>query len=383
MKTKPSAMWNWCAGIGLAALLCGLPQQAVADLSEGFESGMPTSYTTGDVALGSGTWSFVNVIRGTTKYAGSYSCQIRSSTGAEARTPTLAGGVGTISFWVYSSTSTGGLQVNLSTDSGATWTPAAGSPFTGLGSSWVQQQITVDNASVNKVQFYRTGATISLDEVAITSYAGGPAAPSVATVAASGIGTTTATANGNVTDDGGDTVTERGVVYKTTAGVAITDNPTAAAAGGTGAFSVDLSSLSVNQIYYFKAYAINSVDTTLAANELNFTTLANVPAAPTVDNPTATTLDVAVNANGNPASTEFAIQRTSDDQYLQANGSFGASAVWQTAAIWDTTTATGLSPKPSIPSRSRPATARTWKPRSARRPANRPSRRPPASGSIR
>ena len=127
--------------------------------------------------------------------------------------------------------------------------------------------------------------------------------------------------------------------------MAITDNPTAEAAGGEGEYGVDLSSLSVNQIYYFRAYAVNSVDTTLAANELNFWTLANVPAAPTVANPTATTLDVTVNANGNPASTEFAIQRTSDSQYLQANGTFGASAVWQTAATWDTTTATGLSPE--------------------------------------
>ncbi|NCD21923.1 MAG: hypothetical protein EOL90_03150, partial [Spartobacteria bacterium] len=71
----------------------------------------------------------------------------------------------------------------------------------------------------------------------------------------------------------------------------------------------------------------------------------NVPAAPTVDNPTATTLDVAVNANGNPAATEFAIQRTGDSQYLQANGSFGAAEVWQAAATWGTVTATGLSPE--------------------------------------
>jgi hypothetical protein len=345
MKTIGSQTWKWCAGLGLAAVLWGQPQQAVADLSEGFETGMPTSYATGDYSLGSGTWSFVNVIRGTTRYAGSYSCQIRSSTGAQAQTPTLAGGVGTISFWVYCTTTTGSLQVNLSTDGGANWTPAPGSPFTSLGTAWAQKQITVDSASVNKVQFYRTAGTLSLDEVAITSYSGGPAAPSVATVAASAIDTTSATANGDVTDDGGDTVTERGVCYKTSSGVTLTDNPTPAAAGGTGEFSVDLSSLDVNQIYYFRAYAENSVDTTLAANELNFTTLANVPAAPTVDNPTATTLDVAVNANGNPAATEFAIQRTSDDNYLQADGTFGASEDWQTAAEWDTTTATGLSPE--------------------------------------
>jgi hypothetical protein len=148
-----------------------------------------------------------------------------------------------------------------------------------------------------------------------------------------------------VTDDGGDTVTERGVVYKTGSGVTITDNPSAAAAGGTGEYSVDLSSLDGNQVYYFRAYAVNSVDTTLAANELSFTTLANVPAAPTVDNPTPTTLDVAVNANGNPAATEYAIQLTNDSAYLQADGTFGVAEDWQTAAEWGTTAATGLSPE--------------------------------------
>ena len=155
----------------LAAALWGAPRAALADLSEGFETGLPTAYSTGDYALGSGTWSFVNVIRGTTKYAGSYACQIRSSTGAEARTPVLAGGVGTISFWVYSSIVGGGLQVNLSSDGGSTWTPASGSPFTGLTSAWVQKQIVVDDPDVDKVQFYRTAGTIYLDEVSISSSA--------------------------------------------------------------------------------------------------------------------------------------------------------------------------------------------------------------------
>jgi|GEM_PF-2333340 endonuclease/exonuclease/phosphatase family metal-dependent hydrolase len=155
----------------VAAALWGAPPAVWADLSEGFETGMPTAYSTGDFALGSGTWSFVNVIRGTTRYAGSYACQIRSSTGAEARTPALADGVGTISFWVYSSIVGGGLQVNLSSDGGSTWTPASGSPFTGLTSAWVQKQIVVDDPSVDKVQFYRTAGTIYLDEVSITASA--------------------------------------------------------------------------------------------------------------------------------------------------------------------------------------------------------------------
>jgi hypothetical protein len=54
-------------------------------------------------------------------------------------------------------------------------------------------------------------------------------------------------------------------------------------------------------------------------------------------------LDVAVNVNGNPSSTEFAIYETSTGNYVQADGTLGATAVWQTATTWGTKTVTGLS----------------------------------------
>jgi len=345
MKTTGSQMWKWCAGLGLAAALWGQPQQAVADIAESFSNlgANSSSYLarswTGDSG---GTWN-ANGARTDQTLNGKAICWGPSGT-RDLTSPSYAGGMGTLTFKyarAFTGTSARSLEVFVNnTKIGDTITV----PSTVNDTNEYSRAINVTGDVVLKIVAGGTAQT-KLDDIAWTAYSAGPSAPSVTTVAAGSIAATAATANGNVTDDGGDTVTERGVVYKTSSGVAITDNPTAAVAGGTGTYSVDLSSLSVNQIYYFKAYALNSVGTTLAANELNFTTLANVPAAPTVDNPTATTLDVAVNANGNPASTEFAIQRTSDDQYLQADGSFGASAVWQTAATWDTTTATGLSPE--------------------------------------
>ncbi len=166
----------------------------------------------------------------------------------------------------------------------------------------------------------------------------GSTPPTVTTTAASSLGTTSATMGGNVTADGGASVTDRGVVYKTSATVTIADNKTQIGSG-TGSFSQSIGSLSVNTRYWHRAYAINSVGTTLGS-ELNFWTLANVPSAPTVSTPTATTLNVAVNANGNPAGTEFAIR--TGGQFVQANGTLGASAVWQTAATWGTRTVSGL-----------------------------------------
>ena len=72
-------------------------------ISEGFESGLPSSYDTVLTArtLGSGSWQVLQVIAGTTGVnAGTKSAQLQSATGSQLITPSLSGGVGTISFYV-------------------------------------------------------------------------------------------------------------------------------------------------------------------------------------------------------------------------------------------------------------------------------------------
>jgi hypothetical protein len=170
----------------------------------------------------------------------------------------------------------------------------------------------------------------------------GSVAGTVTTAAGTVTNTTTATVGGNVTADGLAPVTNRGVAYKTSAGVAITDNKTQSGSG-TGAFTANLSSLSVNTRYYFKAYAQNAAGDALGS-ELDFWTWANVPSAPTVGGATASSLNVTVNENGNPASTLFSILVTNSAQYVQTNGTLGATEHWQTDAAWGTKTVTGLSP---------------------------------------
>jgi surface protein len=102
-----------------------------------------------------------------------------------------------------------------------------------------------------------------------------------------------------------------------------------------------LTGLSSNTHYNARAYATNTTGTGYGARVV-FWTLAKVPSAPTVNNTTATTLDVTLNVNGNPVPSEFAIHETSQNKFVQANGTLGASAVWQTAALWGTKTVTGL-----------------------------------------
>ena len=109
--------------------------------------------------------------------------------------------------------------------------------------------------------------------------------------------------------------------------------------------------LSPNTSYSFqvKARNQNSVETAYSATTAKVT-LANVPTAPTLSGATRTTLDLDVNANGNPAATEFAVMCIGstptdvswDGKYLNAAGGASATAVWRTDAQWAVTTIQGL-----------------------------------------
>ncbi|MBS1742524.1 MAG: lamin tail domain-containing protein [Bacteroidetes bacterium] len=201
-------------------------------------------------------------------------------------------------------------------------------------------------------------ANIFVDDVVVYNAvpaAIGNAAPTVTTNAApSAIGTTTATLNGNVTSDGGSTVTGRGVVYAETAtnstpaisGTGVTDLSTG---GTTGAFSVSATSLAVNTQYSYRAYAINGIGTSYGGvSGTTFYTLANTPTAPTVDGATSGSLNVTIGgADGNPSVTEYAIQETGSSNYVQTDGTLGASAAFQTASAWGVKTVTGLTPSTS------------------------------------
>jgi hypothetical protein len=173
------------------------------------------------------------------------------------------------------------------------------------------------------------------------------AAPTVTTQAVSALAATSATGNANITATNGANADARGVIlWISTGSDKNLGDPGVIALGetgnfGTGAFTESLSSLAVNTHYDYRAYAFNPYGSNYGAR-VSFWTLANVPAAPTVNGATATTLNVTVNGNNNPASTEFAIQETGGN-YVQAGGTLGAGQVWQTSGVWGTRTVTGLS----------------------------------------
>jgi hypothetical protein len=174
--------------------------------------------------------------------------------------------------------------------------------------------------------------------------------PEVTTQAPSPIYTESTTANGTIVSGSGDEVVNRGFIHylytgtnKIIGGTGVTNiDENGAPDFPTGTYNLSLTGLSPNVRYSVRAHATNSSATGYGPR-VDFRALVNVPSPPSVINPTSSSLDVVVNTNGNPDSTEYAIQDSAaTSKYVQADGTRNAAAVWQTAANWDTITVTGL-----------------------------------------
>ena len=92
---------------------------------------------------------------------------------------------------------------------------------------------------------------------------------SVTTLGADPVGTETATMNGTINDVGNPNYTEKGFVYVVGSGTpTITDNKQVVTGTAGGNFSKELAGLTPSSQYTYKAYAINSVGTTLGDNRV-------------------------------------------------------------------------------------------------------------------
>jgi hypothetical protein len=195
----------------------------------------------------------------------------------------------------------------------------------------------------------KSEGNISLGTLNLPAPVPSSSAPSLINIPKSAVTTTGATFGGNVTSIGNQTVTATGNVYSVTSmngnpiigGTGVTQIATVIPNAGVGSFTTSTSALAPNTRYSYNAYATNSINTSYGA-VANFYTLANQPGTPTVGNPTTSSLDVSINANGNPlAITQYAIM--TGPNYVQANGTLGGAAVWQTIGQWlNTVTVSGL-----------------------------------------
>ena len=83
--------------------------------------------------------------------------------------------------------------------------------------------------------------------------------PTVTTTTAGSIGNFTASSGGNVTSDGGASVTARGVLWSTSPGLTMPSASSTSNGTATGSFTSSLTGLSASTVYYYRAYALNSV----------------------------------------------------------------------------------------------------------------------------
>ena len=217
---------------------------------------------------------------------------------------------------------------------------------TQIGSGTGAFSNTVGSLSVNVHYYFRAYAQNSAgtslgSESNFWTLANVPSAPTVAAVSSSSV-SVDVNVNGNPS-------TTTFAIYETTQSKYVQSDGTlgASAYWATDATwgTKSVTGLGVNQQYTFKVKARNGagtpVETDFSGTASKYT-LAAVPSAPTVNGATSSSLDVAVNENGNPSGTTFAIQRTSDSYYLKADGTWQAAEVWQTKAAWGTTTAKDL-----------------------------------------
>lgn len=147
-----------------------MPGKGWGQITEGFESGVPTSYPTTQTSytFGSGSWSLLNVLQNSTnKHSGSYCAQIKSASGANATTPSL-NTCGTVTFWCKSGTTgSNGLKIQKSISGGA-FTDVQ--TFTITTTNTQYTCIVSDNSADVKIRFLNMNVqTLYLDDVSATT----------------------------------------------------------------------------------------------------------------------------------------------------------------------------------------------------------------------
>ncbi|MCX7019712.1 MAG: fibronectin type III domain-containing protein [Candidatus Sumerlaeota bacterium] len=130
--------------------------------------------------------------------------------------------------------------------------------------------------------------------------------------------------------------------FKVYSGVGPTAPDTVTVTTIAGATQWQHTGLTPNMQYAFQTAATNGYGDSAKTENFTTWTLAVEPVAPTVTAKSDSELDVKVSADANPESTVFAIRNVTSGNWVQANGSGGASPVWATRTGWGTVTVIGL-----------------------------------------
>lgn len=112
--------------------------------------------------------------------------------------------------------------------------------------------------------------------------------PTVTTNTVESILYTTASGGGNVTSKGSTSVTSRGICWSTSSNPTISNTHTHDGTG-SGTFTSSMTGLTVNTLYYVRAYATNSIGTSYGDQETFTTLAATTTTTTTTQAPTTTT----------------------------------------------------------------------------------------------
>lgn len=103
--------------------------------------------------------------------------------------------------------------------------------------------------------------------------------------------------------------------------------------------------LSSNTQYMLSTNSRNAVGIENTPTTTSLFTHARIPLAPVLSNPQIHSIDLSIAAtDGNPGCTQYSLFCETTGKYVQADGTLGASKVWNSAPDWGTITVSGLVP---------------------------------------
>lgn len=198
---------------------------------------------------------------------------------------------------------------------------ATSTEYTFTGTSWGQVVISWNNTSAKALYFKKIEIIYSTSPSC--------AAPTVSTTSVAGLTSVAANISGNITDvGGGTTITARGIQHSTSNTLT---SPTSVASGvGTGAFTSNLTGLTANTLYYYRAYATNDCATpqTGYSHTSGYPTFTTYALAPTVTTATAIgtygfTANWSAPTQGN-ASMTYTLEYSTDNTFATGVTSVGS-----------------------------------------------------------
>ena len=132
----------------------------------------------------------------------------------------------------------------------------------------------ISDLTQNTSYYYRAYATNSFGTVygSAMNFSTNNGEPTVVTISSSNVTGSTVDLEGEITGIGDASVTEHGHCWSTSSNPTINDYKTSKGTIGVGSFTSNVTGLTQNTAYYYRAYATNSVGT-VYGSEMDFTTI--------------------------------------------------------------------------------------------------------------